>query len=165
VLAVALAAALIALTVVLLAGPPRPAASATPPASPAASATPPASPAVRSAPDKPRIPARQRHRPPARPASRPASPLPPVAAAAAALAGDLQAAAGSGQLTQQAGQDLFNHLEQVLFPPPGQDPQQRRQQYAQLVRAFDQHLSHGDITATAAAAVHRALVALGAALG
>ncbi|HEV2243328.1 MAG TPA: hypothetical protein VGR98_19950, partial [Streptosporangiaceae bacterium] len=57
------------------------------------------------------------------------------------------------------------HLQQVLFPPPGQNPQQRQQQYAQLVHVFDQHQSHGDITGTAAATLRHALEALGAALG
>jgi hypothetical protein len=36
--------------------------------------------------------------------------------------GDLQAAAARGQVTQQADQDLFSHLQQVVFPPPGQNP-------------------------------------------
>jgi hypothetical protein len=68
-------------------------------------------------------------------------------------------------VTQQAAQELFSRLQQVLFPPPGQNPQQRLHQYALMVQVFDQHQSHGDITATAAAILRRALAALDAALG
>jgi hypothetical protein len=51
-----------------------------------------------------------------------------AAAAAGAFAGDLQAAVADGQATQQAGQDLFNHLRQVLGPP-GQGTRQIQQRY------------------------------------
>ena len=155
VLAVALAGALAALAAVLLATQPGRATSATPPASPA----------THSGSPRAHTPARPHHRPPATRASRPAGPLPPAAAAAATLVADLQAATARGQVTQQAAQDLFSHLQEVLFPPPGQNPQQRQQQYAQLVQALDQHQSHGDITMTAAATLRHALAALGAALG
>jgi hypothetical protein len=94
----------------------------------------------------------------------PASALPP-AAAAAAFTGDLQAAVAGGQMTSQAGQDLFGHLQQLLFGPPGQNAQQIQQQYQQLVQAYDQHQSQGQITGPAAARLRHALQALGAALG
>ena len=70
-----------------------------------------------------------------------------------------------GQVTRPAGQDLLGHLQQVLFGPPGQDPRQVSQQYAQLVRAYDQHRAQGQVTGPAAAALRHALDALGAALG
>ena len=70
-----------------------------------------------------------------------------------------------GQVTPQAGQDLYNHLQQLLFAPPGQNPQQIQQQYDQLVQAYDQHLSQGQITGHAATALRHALEALRAALG
>ncbi|HLN69098.1 MAG TPA: protein kinase [Streptosporangiaceae bacterium] len=94
-----------------------------------------------------------------------ASTLPPAAAAAAAFTGDLQAAVADGQVTQQAGQDLFSHLQQLLFGPPGQNAQQIQQQYQQLAQAYDQHLSQGQITGPAATRLRKALQALGAALG
>ena len=93
------------------------------------------------------------------------SDLPPAAAAAAVFVGDLKAGVVDGQVTQQAGQDLFNHLQQVLFAPPGQDPQRLQEQYAHLVQAYDQHLSQGDITGAAAASLRHALAALGVAMG
>ena len=49
-------------------------------------------------------------------------------------------------MTPQAGQDLFNHLQQLLFGPPGQNTQQIQQQYQQLIQAYDQHQSQGQIT-------------------
>jgi hypothetical protein len=91
--------------------------------------------------------------------------LPPTAAAAAAFTGDLQAAVAAGQVTPQAGQDLFSHLQQLLFGPPGQNAQQIQQQYQQLVQAYDQHQAQGQITGPAAARLRHALQALGTALG
>lgn len=76
----------------------------------------------------------------------PTSDLPPTAAAAAAFVGDLQAAVADGEVAQPAGQDLFNHLQPLLFGPPGQNAQQVQQQYQQLVQAFDQHQSQGQIS-------------------
>jgi len=88
----------------------------------------------------------------------------PPAAAAAAFVGDLQAGVADGQVTRQAGQDLFGHLQQALFGPPARtDPGQVRQQYAQLVRAYDQHRAQGQVTGPAAAALRHALGALGSA--
>jgi hypothetical protein len=96
---------------------------------------------------------------------KPASTLPPTAAAAAAFVGDLQAGVADGRVAQQAGQDLFNHLQPLLFGPPGQNARQIQQQYQQLVQAYDQHQSQGQITGPAAAQLRHALRALGAALG
>ena len=98
-------------------------------------------------------------------AAAPAAALPPVAAAAAALVGDLQAGVADGQVTQQAGQDLFGHLQPLLFGPPGQDPQQIQGQYAQFVNSYAQHQSKGDITGQAAVTLPKAIAALGHALG
>jgi serine/threonine-protein kinase len=152
VLAAALAAALAVLAAVLLTGTPARPAAAPGPVTPATHGA--ASPTV--------------HKPHARPATNkphPADTLPPAAAAAATFVGDLKAAVADGQLTPQAGQDLFNHLQQLLFGPPGQSTQQIQQQYAQLVQAYDQHQAHGDITGHAATTLRHALGALGAALG
>jgi hypothetical protein len=91
--------------------------------------------------------------------------MPSAAAAAAGFVSDLEAGVGSGQVTQQAGQDLFNHLQQLLFGPPGQDPQQVDQQYAQLVQAYDQDQAQGQITGPATVTLRRALDALGTAVG
>ena len=89
----------------------------------------------------------------------------PAAAAAGAFTGDLQAAVADGQVTPQAGQDLFNHLQQLLFGPPGQNTQRIQQQYQQLIQAYDQHQSQGQITGLAASRLRHELEALGTALG
>jgi len=94
-----------------------------------------------------------------------AAALPPTATAAAALVGDLQAGVTDGQVTQQAGQDLFSHLQPLLFGPPSATAQQTRNQFTQLVQAYDKHQSQGQITGTAATTVPKAISALGAALG
>jgi serine/threonine-protein kinase len=150
VLAVALAASLAALAAVLLtnsAGGAQTSGSAVLPAVTSQSHTAPAS-------DTPSAAARQ-----------PGGTLPTAAAAAAAFVGDLQAEVTDGQVTQQAGQDLFDHLQQLLFRPPGQDPEQIQQQYQQLVQAYDQRQSQGQITGQAAARLRPALQALGTSLG
>jgi serine/threonine-protein kinase len=157
VLAVALVAALAGLAAVLLTGPAaRSSAGAPltrPPTHPAATPTARTSPAAH-------------HKKAARPVkARQASALPPAAAAAAAFVGDLQAGVADGQVAQPAGQDLFNHLQQLLFGPPGQNPRQVQQQYQQLVQSYDQHQSQGQITGPAAASLRSGLSALGAALG
>ncbi len=87
-----------------------------------------------------------------------------AAAAAGAFVGDLQAAVADGQVTRQAGQDLFNHLQQLLFGPPGQNTQQVQQQYQQLIQAYDQHQSQGQITGQAVSRLRHDLEALGTAL-
>jgi serine/threonine-protein kinase len=156
VLAAGLAAALTALVVVLLTGGT---------AKPAGIAAPAAThPAVTSKTHKPT--ARSHHKKTGEAVSRKrASALPPAAAAAGAFVGDLQAAVADGQVTPQAGQDLFNHLQQLLFGPAGQNTQQLQQQYQQLVQSYDQHQSQGQITGPAAASLRRDLSALGTALG
>src|SRR5579859_2148032 len=159
-LAVALVAALAA---VLLNGTAGPAGSAAPPASPAATRPAASHQAAAKSPHKPAHAGRKR--PHHRTRTRAASALPPAAAAAAAFIGDLTAGVADGQITQQAAQDLYGHLQQVLFAPPGQDAQQIQQQYAQIVQSYDQHRSQGDITGAAAAALRHALDTLGAALG
>jgi hypothetical protein len=96
----------------------------------------------------------------AAPPSRSAAVLPP----AAAFVGDLQAGVANGQVTQPAGQDLFSHLQPLLFGSPRQNAQQI-QQYAQLVQAYGQRQSQGQITGQAAVKLRHALNALGAAVG
>ena len=159
VLAVTLAAALAALAGVLLAGPgsARPAAPA---AHPAVTGQASHAPARRTARARQSSPAR---RTPTGTAT--AAALPPVPAAAATLAGDLQAGVADGQVTRQAGQDLFSHLQPLLFGPPGQDPRHIQGQYAQLVKSYARHQSKGDITGQAAVTVSQAIAALGSALG
>src|SRR6185437_3973911 len=142
VLAVTLAAALLALTVALLTGP----GSASPAAAPSAHDS-------------------QSSQPRPTPAATPTtSALPPVATAAAALVGDLQAGVTNGQVTQQAGQNMFNQLQQLLFAPPGQSAQQTQNQYDQLAQAYTQYQSQGDITGDAAVTLPKAISALGNAL-
>jgi len=102
--------------------------------------------------------------PPARPAATHAATTHKAAAAAAAFVGDLQAAVADGQVTQQAGQDLFSHLQQLLFVSPAQNAQQVQQQYQQLVQAYEQHQSQGQITRPEVTRLHHALAALGVAL-
>jgi hypothetical protein len=91
--------------------------------------------------------------------------LPPVAAAAAAFVGDLQAGIISGQVTTQAGQTMFNQLQQLLFQPPDRNPQQVQQQYDQLVQLYDQYMQRGDITGRAETRLSHALDALRTAVG
>lgn len=149
VLAATLAAALIALAVVLLTG--------SGGANPAATSA--ARPAVSPAGHGPTAQASQSSAPPSTPA------LPPVAAAGATLVGDLEAGVVDGQVTQQAGQNLFNQLQQLLFAPPGQNAQQIQNQYDQLVQAYTQYQSQGNISGQAAITIPRAISALGNALG
>jgi serine/threonine protein kinase len=143
VLAVTLAAALLALTVALLTGPDSASPAATPSARDSQSSQPGATPAATTA----------------------TSALPPVATAAATLVGDLQAGVTKGQVTQQAGQNMFNQLQQLLFAPPGQSAQQTQNQYDQLAQAYTQYQSQGDITGEAAVTLPKAISALGNALG
>jgi serine/threonine-protein kinase len=149
-LAAALAASLAALAVVLLTGAPGGAGADLAPAHPTATHL-----AAGRKTDQPGKHAAAKH----------ASALPPVAAAAASLVGDLQAEVADGQVTPQAGQDLFSHLQRLLFGPPGQNAQQIQQQYQQLVQAYDEHLSQAHITGPAAVRLRHELAALGAALG
>jgi eukaryotic-like serine/threonine-protein kinase len=100
-----------------------------------------------------------------RPAVRRVDALPPVAAAAATLVGDLAAGVTDKQVAPPAAQDLYNHLQHLLFGPPDQTPQQIQQQYAQLLQSYDQHRQHAEITGHATIALRRALRALAAAVG
>ena len=100
-----------------------------------------------------------------RPPVRPPNALPPVAAAAATFVGDLAAGVTDGQVDPPAGQDLYNHLQHLLFGPPGQTSQQIQQQYAQLWQSYDQHRQQGQIAGHAALALRRALRVLAAAVG
>ena len=90
--------------------------------------------------------------------------LSPVAAASATLVGDLKEGVADGQVAPQAGQNLFNQLQQVLFQP-GQNPQQVQQQYSQLVQSYTQDKSQGQITGQAVTSLSSAISALGTALG
>ena len=91
--------------------------------------------------------------------------LPPVAAAAAAFVGDLQAGVVSGQVTEQAGQNLFNQLQQLLFRPPDQNAEQVQQQYDQLVQVYDRYEADGQITGRTAVELSHALDVLRTAVG
>lgn len=150
VLAIALVASLIALVVVLQVG-----SASNPPTSPRAT--------------QPTATA-QAHKSPAASRASTAAPerssaLPPTAAAAAALTGELTAAVADGQVTQQAGQGMFNQLQQLLFRPQGENQLQVQQQYQQLVQVYDQELSQGQITGSAVSQLRLDLQALGNALG
>jgi eukaryotic-like serine/threonine-protein kinase len=114
---------------------------------------------ARPAPKRSARPAPRRH------TASQANPLPPLAAAAATFVGDLAEGVADGQVSPQAGQDLYNHLQQLLFGPPGQTSQQVKQQYAQLMRSYIQHRKQGQITGHAAIALRRALRAIAAAVG
>jgi serine/threonine-protein kinase len=101
---------------------------------------------------------------PSSPAASAATTLSPVAAAAAALVGDLKQGVADGQVAPQAGQNLFNQLQQVLFQP-GLDSQQLQQQYSQLVQTYTQDKSQGQIRGQAVTSLSSAISALGSALG
>jgi hypothetical protein len=64
-----------------------------------------------------------------------------------------------------AGQDLYNHLQQLLFGPPGQTPRQLQQQYTKLLQSYDQHCQQRQITGHAVIALRRALRTLATAIG
>jgi serine/threonine-protein kinase len=113
----------------------------------------------RPAPERPASPGQTQ------PAVEQANALPPVAAAAATFVGDLEAGVADGQVAPAAGQELYDHLQHLLFGPPGQTPQQIQQQNAQLLQSYDQHRQQGQITGHAAIALLRALHALAAAVG
>ena len=91
---------------------------------------------------------------------------PKPAAVAGGLVRDVAAGVEAGYLTPQAAQDLFGHLQPLLFQPGGQQPEQVSQQYQQLVQAFDQDIAHGQITGSAMiSALRQQMTALAAALG
>jgi eukaryotic-like serine/threonine-protein kinase len=152
VLAMCLLAALAALAVVLVTEPARPAAPTLLPSQPAATY--------------------QAHQssPVGQPTSTPSAPprvrgLSPLASAAGAFVGELETAQADGQVSQQAGQNLFNQLQQLLFHTPRSNPTQVEQQYSQLLEQFDQLRSHGQISGPAAATLRGEIGAIGTALG
>ncbi|HYK31701.1 MAG TPA: protein kinase [Streptosporangiaceae bacterium] len=151
VLAMCLLAALAALAVVLVTEPARPAAPTLLPSQPAATYQ-----AHQSS------PAGQATSPPSAPRVRKLSPL---ASAAGAFVGELETAQADGQVSQQAGQNLFNQLQQLLFNRPQNNPTQVEQQYAQLLEQFDQFRSKGQISGSAAPTLRSEIGAIGAALG
>ncbi len=152
-LAVGLVAALAALAVVLLTAPAQSTAGPAPPSHPAAS-----SPAHASR-------AGPRSTPVGTPVSRHLGTITPTAAAAGAFVSELEAGMADGQVSAQAGQNLFNHLQQLLFNAPHQNAAQVEQQFAQLVEAFDQYRAQNQVTGQAAAALRHEIAALGDALG
>jgi hypothetical protein len=118
--------------------------------------------------DKPVTAGRTHHSPSPTHSARPhhrGGTLPPLAAAAAAFVGDLQAGVASGEVTSQAGQNMFNQLQQLLFEPSDRNPQQVQQQYDQLVQVYDQYTQRGEITGRAVASLSHALDALRTAVG
>lgn len=91
--------------------------------------------------------------------------LSPLASAAGAFVGELETAQADGQVSPQAGQNLFNQLQQLLFNTPRQNATQVEQQYAQVLEQFDQYRSEGQISGSAAPTLRREIGAIGAALG
>jgi hypothetical protein len=91
--------------------------------------------------------------------------LPPVAAAAATFVGDLQAGVAAGQISSDAGRNLFNQLQRLLFEPSDQNSERVQQQYDQLVQVYDHYQTDGQITGHAAVVLSRALDVLRTATG
>jgi hypothetical protein len=72
----------------------------------------------------------------------------------------------NGSVTPQAGQQLTNQLQPLLFSPHPEQAQQEAQQFDQLVQQFDQAVQNGQITGRARIRVlTRAINSLAAALG
>jgi hypothetical protein len=91
--------------------------------------------------------------------------LSPLAAAAGAFVGDLETGHADGEVSEQAGQNLLNQLQQLLFNTPGQNATQVEQQYAQLIEQFDQLRSQGQINGPIASKLRHEIGVIGAALG
>ncbi len=91
--------------------------------------------------------------------------IPASARAAGTLVSELEAGVVNGDVSQQAGQNLFQQLQQLLFSTPGQNAEQVEQQYSQLVETFDQDQSAGQISGRAAIVLRQTIDALGNALG
>ena len=144
--AAAAGAAVALLAVALIPGshPAHPGRPAAAPATPTPAAT-----ASHSTPPSHQAPRRKAGHHKARPVPQQEPAVPPLAAATGALVGEVEAGVQAGHLTPQAGQDLFGHLQPLLFNPGNQQPQQVRQQYQQLVQAFGQDIAHGQITGPA----------------
>jgi serine/threonine protein kinase len=93
-------------------------------------------------------------------------PPPSVASAAGALVTALETGVMNGSVTPQAGQQLTNQLQPLLFSPHPEQAQQEAQQFDQLVQQFDQAVQNGQITGRARIRVlTRAINSLAAALG
>ncbi|MCW2932888.1 MAG: serine/threonine protein kinase, partial [Actinomycetia bacterium] len=144
--AAAAAGAAAALLAVTLTSHPAPAAADPPATTPTTAArhTPAATPKASPAPA-------HKPKPPAAAVTSPSTPaVPTMAAAAGNLVRDLEAGVQAGHMTPQAGQNMFGHLQPLLFNPGGQQPQQAaqqdQQQYEQIVQAFDQGTGQGQIT-------------------
>lgn len=153
VLGMGLIAALAALVVVLITGAPGPVRATAPPvASPSSSPSPSSTPSPSVTPT-------------ATPVDHQVRGTPPVAKASGAFVTALQAGMADGQVSQQAGQSLFNQLQQLLFNTPRDNAQQLEQQYSQLIQIYDQYKSQGQITGTAALVLRQDMDALGTALG
>jgi eukaryotic-like serine/threonine-protein kinase len=161
VLGMALVAALAALVVVLVTSGPSPVRTAAPPVTPVSGQAS----QQQSQPPSPSVTPSSSATATTTPADHPASGTPPVAKASGALVSALQTGMTDGQVSQQAGQNLFNQLQQLLFNTPRDDAQQVEQQYAQLVEIYDQYRSQGQITGSAALALRQDMDALGTALG
>jgi len=152
VLAMCLLAALAALAVVLVTEPARPAAPRLLPSQPAATYQAHQSSPAGQATSSPSEPARVRG-------------LSPLAAAAGAFVGELETAQADGQVSEQAGQNLFNQLQQLLFNTPRDNPTQVEQQYAQLLEQFDQYRAQGQVSGSAAPTLRSEIGAIGTDLG
>ncbi len=143
--AAAAAGAAAALLAVTLTSHPAPAAADPPATTPTTAAHTPA-----ATPTASPTPARKAN-PHAATVTSPSTPaVPTMAAAAGNLVRDLEAGVQAGHVTPQAGQNMFGHLQPLLFSPGGQQPQQAaqqdQQQFQQIVQAFDQGTSQGQIT-------------------
>jgi hypothetical protein len=152
-----LIAALAALAVVLITAAPGQVHATAPPV-PTASGQPSHSPSPSSTPSPSDTPTTT-------PADHPVHGTPPVAKASGAFVTALQAGMADGQVSQQAGQNLFNQLQQLLFNTPRDNAQQLEAQYAQLVETYDQYRTQGQITGSAALELRQDMDALGTALG
>ena len=150
-LAMSLIAAMAALAVVWLTGSVRTAASSVPPTHQATRRQ--TSPASAPASSGSTTPAPQAGR------------LPPTARAGGALVAELLAGMADGQVSQQAEQNTFSQLQQLLVNTPRQNAEQVEQQYAQLIEVFDQYRSQGQISGPTAVKLRQEISALGAALG
>ena len=144
--AAAVAGAAVALLAVTLTSHPAPAAAGPPAPAPSTAArqTPAAKPKASPTPGH-----KPKHH--AAAVTSPATPaVPTMAAAAGDLVRDLESGVQAGHVTPQAGQNMFGHLQPLLFSPGGQQPQQAaqhgQQQYQQITQAFDQGTSQGQIT-------------------
>ncbi|HEX3966012.1 MAG TPA: protein kinase [Trebonia sp.] len=151
--AAAAAGAAAALLAVTLTSHPAPAAADPPVTTPATTAphTPAAKPTASPTPAQKSKPHATAAASPSTPAASPSTPaVTTMATAAGNLVRDLEAGVQAGHVTPPAGQNMFGHLQPLLFNPGGQQPQQTaqqdQQQYQQIVQAFDQGTSQGQIT-------------------